>query len=300
MMKTLVAYSGGKDSQAALIWAIRESGLSNIEAVFCDTGWEHEATYKHIVETTQELNVQLITLKSKKYDGMVDLAKKKGRFPSTKARFCTEELKTKPMIDYILAQDDHVLVIQGIRAEESKSRALMRQSCTYFRYYYEPYKIDKKGKPRTHSYRKKDITRRRADGWADEVFRPCFNWTGGEVMSYIINAGMKPNPLYYQGAMRVGCYPCIMCGMKELKSIAEFNPAYIDRLKTAEAETGSIFFPPGYIPERECRSTDPKTGVKIPSAGDIFRYISDKNITDDMFAEKDIDHRCMSFYGICE
>lgn len=299
-MKTLVAYSGGKDSQAALIWAIRESGMPNIEAVFCDTGWEHEATYRHITETTQALNVPLITLKSKKYDGMIDLAKKKGRFPSTRARFCTEELKTKPMIDYILAQDDHVLVIQGIRADESKSRAAMRQSCTYFRYYFEPYKFDKNGRPRTHSYRKKDIVARRKTGWADEVFRPCFTWTGGEIMNYIISNGMKPNPLYYQGAKRVGCYPCIMCGLKEIKNIAEYNPAYVERVKDAEKEVGRTFFPPGYIPERECRSTDPKIGVKIPFAEDVFRYVADKNLTDDMFDDKNSDHRCMSFYGICE
>lgn len=300
-MKVIVAYSGGKDSQAALIWAVRESGFdSAIEAVFCDTGWEHEATYKHITETTAALNVPLVTLRSKRYDGMIDLAKKKGRFPSTKARFCTEELKTKPMIDYILSQEDHILVLQGIRAEESPSRALMSKSCTYFRYYFEPYKIDKNGKKRTHSYRKKDIIRRNSDGWATEVFRPCFDWTGGEVMSYIINNGMKPNPLYYQGAKRVGCYPCIMCGLSEIKGIVEHNPDYIERLKSAEKEVERTFFPPGYIPERECRTTDPSTGIKIPSAEDVVRYVSDKNATDDMFAEDNKDRRCMSFYGICE
>ena len=299
-MKIIVSYSGGKDSQAALIWAVRESGFTDIEAVFCDTGWEHKETYRHIEETTKLLNVNLVTLKSTKYDGMIDLAKKKKRFPSTKARFCTEELKTKPMIDYILSLNTHVLVIQGIRAEESTQRSLMNQSCTYFRYYFEPYGHDKSGKPRTYSYRKKDIISRRTAGWADEVFRPCFHWTGLEVMSYIINAGMKPNPLYYQGAMRVGCYPCIMCRHKEIKGMIEYNPAYVERLKNAEKEVGRTFFPPGYIPERECRSIDSKTGKSIPLVEDVVRYISDKNATEDIFAEDNKTHHCMSFYGICE
>ena len=50
---------------------------------------------------------------------MVDLAKRK-RFPSTTARFCTEELKIYPMVDFILTLEDHVIVVDGIRADESE------------------------------------------------------------------------------------------------------------------------------------------------------------------------------------
>ena len=109
-MKILVADSGGKDSQASLIWAIKEYGLKNIEAVFCDTGWESPITYEHIKKTTDQLGVKLITLKSKKVDGMINLAEKKKRFPSTNARFCTSELKSIPFIDYILDQNENILI----------------------------------------------------------------------------------------------------------------------------------------------------------------------------------------------
>lgn len=116
-MKTIVSFSGGKDSQACLIWA--KEKFKNLEAVFCDTKWEHHFTYRHIDDITEEMNVKLITLTSEKYDGFIGLAKTKKRFPSTKARFCTEELKSKPMIDYVLKQTDDVLIIQGIRKDES-------------------------------------------------------------------------------------------------------------------------------------------------------------------------------------
>jgi len=60
-MKILIFYSGGKDSQAALIWAVKELctfyAVSNCEAVFCDTGWENPVTYDHIISTTNDLNV---------------------------------------------------------------------------------------------------------------------------------------------------------------------------------------------------------------------------------------------------
>lgn len=66
MAKIVVSYSGGKDSQASLIWAVNKYGSKNIVAVFCDTGWENQLTYNHIIETTNALSVELITLKSKK------------------------------------------------------------------------------------------------------------------------------------------------------------------------------------------------------------------------------------------
>ena len=114
-MKILVSYSGGKDSQACLINAIKEYGADKVTAVFCDTGWEHPDTYTHIRRTTEALSVNLVTLKSK-YD-FVSLAVWKKRFPSPNARFCTSELKMKPMIDYILALKESCIIIQGRREQ---------------------------------------------------------------------------------------------------------------------------------------------------------------------------------------
>jgi 3'-phosphoadenosine 5'-phosphosulfate sulfotransferase (PAPS reductase)/FAD synthetase len=303
-MKILVAFSGGKDSLAALLWTLKESGFNKdkVEAVFCDTGWEHETTYQHINEVVEKLGVKLVTVKSKKYDGFVDLAKKKGRFPSTKARFCTEELKTKPMIDYILDEcKDNVIIIQGIRADESRSRALMSKQCTYFRYYYEPYGYDKAGKPKFHTYRKKEVKAFR-EKYLDDVLRPCFEWTGVETMQYILDAGLKPNPLYYQDAARVGCFPCIMCRKREVKAIIDNHPDYIKRLQDAEAEVGRTFFPPDYISEKYRKRLDEKSGKYIGTVDDVIRYVKDRNLNMDMFEEDDKgeDRRCMSFYGICE
>lgn len=84
-MKIIVFYSGGKDSQASLIWSIKKYGVENCEAVFCDTGWENPVTYQHITDTCQQLGVKLVILKSIKYDDMVDLATKKRSFPFSKS-----------------------------------------------------------------------------------------------------------------------------------------------------------------------------------------------------------------------
>lgn len=53
-------------------------GGGNLTAVFCDTGWEHPDTYKHVNDVCLQMGVRLITLKSK-YD-FVSLAVHKKRF----------------------------------------------------------------------------------------------------------------------------------------------------------------------------------------------------------------------------
>lgn len=298
-VKVLVAFSGGKDSLASLIWAVNKYGVKSVEAVFCDTGWEHELTYEHINEVVEKIGVKLVTVKSKKYDGFVDLAKQKKRFPSTKARFCTEQLKSIPMIDYVLEQKCHLIIVQGIRADESASRAKMKEQCSYFRFYYEPYGYDKQGKAKYQSYRKKDVLAWR-EKYADDIIRPMFAWSGQDVMAYILDNGYKPNPLYYQGFSRVGCFPCIMCKKSEIKQIAENHPEYLERLQNAEIETGSSFFPPDYIPPYLQQGRD-KKGQRFPLLKNVIDYVTDDPSQTKMFEDDEKqDRRCMSFYSICE
>lgn len=310
-MKIIVSFSGGKDSLACLLWAVKQYGNKSITAVFCDTGWEHEWTYKHIDEVTKRLDVSLVTLHS---EGFMNLTKRKKRFASTKARFCTEFLKTRPMIDYVLDEvKDHCIIIQGIRAEESAARSKMNSQCTFFRYYFEPYGTDKKGKPKFHTYRKKDIIAFK-EQYADDVLRPIFDWKAGETMEYIMAAGFSPNPLYFHDMSRVGCFPCVMCRHGEIKAIALKFPDYVLRLIDAEksmnkpGERGSTFFPPDYIPHRFCSRTlikkDKKTGkdkiIGIATVEDVIKYVTRDNGQESLFEEPKTDRRCMSFYGICE
>jgi len=285
-MKILIFYSGGKDSQACLIWAVNKYGVENCEAVFCDTGWENPITYDHIKTTCDQLKVKLVIVKSNKYDGMVDLAKKKKRFPSTMARFCTEELKSKPAIDYILTHNENLIMIEGVRASESLSRSLMQPECHYFKYYFEP-----SAKGRTHSYRKKEILEWCKKYNADKI-RPLFTWTAEQVIEYIKSNNQNPNMLYYQGFTRVGCYPCIMSKHSELRLIIQNNPEHWDKLKEIEKETGSTFFGPSKIPKWAMKNKSYAT------AEDVEKYLNDKNQTIDMFEEDT--PSCMSAYNLCE
>lgn len=74
-MKIIVTFSGGKDSLASLLWT-RENLAKDFITVFCDTGWEHPFTYEYIEHIRRELGLNLVTLRSKKYDGMADAQQK--------------------------------------------------------------------------------------------------------------------------------------------------------------------------------------------------------------------------------
>ncbi|RYC70745.1 phosphoadenosine phosphosulfate reductase family protein [Spirosoma sordidisoli] len=294
-MKAFVSFSGGKDSQACLIWAVKTWG-QKVEAVFCDTGHEHPLTYIHVQEVCDQLGVALHTLKSKKYAGFGDMSIQKGRFPSTKARFCTEELKIKPMVDFVLSQETDLLVIQGIRKDESNSRSKMEEQCHYFKGWIEPYGKDKKGRPRFNTYRKKDVLIH-MERYSSTIMRPIFDWTSQDVINYILENNQKPNPLYYKGFSRVGCFPCIMCRQSELKLIIEKYPEHIDKIKEWESgmeKKDRHFFPPNYIPKRAM------TNRIWPTTDDVVKYIKGKNETIEVFEEPEGDGRCMSYYHLCE
>lgn len=290
-MKVIVQFSGGKDSMACLLW-VKNNITKDFLTVFCDTGWESEITYKYIQEVNEKLNLNLITLKSKKYDGFLDMVKQKGRFPSTKARFCTEQLKSIPMIDYILDEvDDDVLIIQGIRQAESFNRSKMNAQCTYFKFYFQPYGLDKNGKEKFHTYRKKDIIKWK-EKHSDDILRPVFEWSGHDVINYILDNGFEPNPLYKMGMKRVGCYPCIMANNIDIRSIDKFDPARLDMIEEEEEVLkNSSFFGPDSIPRWAYKGA-------YPLMSDVRKYLKDKNATGDLFNGEE--RSCMSFYGLCE
>lgn len=298
-MKVIVSFSGGKDSQACLIQACKEFGSNKIEAVFCDTGWEHELTYKHVGDICTQLNVRLVVLKSK-VGGFADLCKRMKWFPDTAHRMCTVQLKIQPMIDYVISQDDDCIIIQGIRAAESSSRAKMPCSADYFADYLSEDFAQKR------LYRKNDVR-----AWCQHhkaiVERPMLGASAQEIIDYILQAGQQPNPLYRRGASRVGCYPCIYAKLSEIKAMRN-DKDYVQRVinlenevnklraNTDEKKSSSSLFTTGKIPPRYCK----KYGNGVPAFEDVISYVSRDDSQLDMF-EPSEGYSCMSIYhGLCE
>lgn len=281
-MKHIVCFSGGKDSTALILWA--KENLPEFTTVFCDTGWEHPITYAYVEEINQKvLGGELVRVRSQKYpDGFVQLCIDRKGIPSTKRRFCTQELKVYPLHDYFEALDDEITSYQGIRADESKARAAMLE-----------------------------------DQWVDDaggywIKRPLLKWSAEQCFAMMAKHNVKPNPLYLMGSSRVGCWPCIMTGLGELKRILINFPDMKQRLIDLErtvtganpvSETRkwpSTFFKAGTIPARFCSisgKNEKGEMAYVPTAEDVFRYIEsvDENQLP-MFPARS----CMSVYNLCE
>ncbi|MDQ5945514.1 MAG: hypothetical protein QG619_936 [Pseudomonadota bacterium] len=241
-----VGVSGGKDSGAVLLWMVHESGIPRhqINATFCDTGHEHDWTYAQI-ETLSKHVHPIETLKPKL--GFFELAENKQRFPSSEARFCTQNLKIFPTQDhvrYLLDAYKHVVAVSGVRSAESYDRAKLLE-------------WDYSG------------------NLLCIAWRPLITWKIEDVLAIHAKYGIPMNKLYEAGSERVGCFPCIMCKKKEIRSIAIKFPERIDLIRNKEREFGSSFFTPGRTPKRfhsgSCVNKKGET-VTFPYIDDVVKW----------------------------
>lgn len=307
----IVSMSGGKDSTATAILAQRDG--RECRYLFADTGHEHAETYKYLDYHRDRLGIEIETVRadfSKQIERkrelvrtkwvdegavtasqaeeicellqhtgvpMLDLCLWKGRFPSTRARFCSEELKHRPLnlrqMEIAAGRAD-VESWQGVRADESPSRARLPER-----------------EPSDHG-----IT----------IFRPILHWTAAQVFDLHREAGIEPNPLYKQGMTRVGCMPCIHAGKSELREIAARFPAEIarvaewERIVSAVTKRGSTTW--------FHASTDPTLSDAAdisPESHGIERVAEWARTTRDgrqydLLAATEGAPVCSSAYGLCE
>lgn len=249
--------SGGKDSTALALLAI-ERGAENYRFVFADTGHEHQQTYEYVSYLEQALGITIDRVKADFSDRIaakrelvqtkwaddgvpadqiekalsvlvpsgnpfLDLCLWKGRFPGTRTRFCSEELKHKPINAYMDAIEGTLISWQGVRRDESAAR--------------------------------RDLAEKDVDfgSWEPEpqgrlIYRPILDWTVDDVFAMHKRHGIEPNPLYKQGMGRVGCMPCIHARKAEMREIAQRFPdelarvAEWERLVSAASKRGASTF----------------------------------------------------------
>lgn len=317
MNHNIISVSGGKDSTATLLLGI-EREAENLQAVFADTGHEHPDVYEYLDYLEGRLGILIRrvkpdfssqiahkreTIQTKwRNEGIteliinqaldvlhptgipfLDLCLLKGRFPSTMARFCTEELKRNPMqqqVLYPLLEDPNTEDIwcwQGVRADESRARAMLPESDEV--------------KPGLFNY------------------RPILSWSAEEVFQFHRKHNVKWNPLYEKGMSRVGCMPCINCRKDELREIANRFPEEIQRIaewerlvSMASKRQGSSFFGPSKMPGVSIDGLSNEEAQKHLSIDRVVEWAMTGRggHTFDMFAAMSPDDGCSSAYGLCE
>lgn len=305
----VVSVSGGKDSTALYIWAIRRFGPSGFKAVFADTGNEHPVTLNYIRNlpamaggplvkwVKADFEIQLDHKGIEPTDSVfLDLCLVKGRVPSSKAQFCTENLKMAPIRDWLLTESAgrKVISFTGIRAGESKRRS--KYAPAEFLPYYPCWTV-----------------------------RPLLRWTEEQVFACLAAAGVPPNPLYEAGFSRVGCFPCIHARKSELVRLPE--DAW-DKIAAWETKIGRSWFSAGTIPptdEQRAEMDDiEKRNPRPEGANDEWRsdelqeYINTNMVPSvaevrdwcktvrggkqyDLLVPEPADvRRCMSAWNVCE
>jgi len=212
-----------------------ERQTENLQAWFADTGHEHQQTYEYI----DYLSNKVWPIKTIKADFSAQISRKrefvatkwreqgvpedrvlkaletlvptgnpfldlclwKGRFPSTKARFCSEELKRNPIVEAqieLLDAGNEIWSWQGVRADESLAR--------------------------------RDLPELDEVGGGLWNYRPILKWTADDCFAMHKKHGIKHNPLYEQGMGRVGCMPCIHARKDELLEISKRFPEEVERV----------------------------------------------------------------------
>jgi 3'-phosphoadenosine 5'-phosphosulfate sulfotransferase (PAPS reductase)/FAD synthetase len=306
----ILSVSGGKDSTALLLWAM-EQGI-DFQPVFADTGNEHSITLDYVRDLPRQtgcpeiqwvkadFSADFVGRRKKlpekwRRDGVpedriqaalvvmlptgnpfLDMCLLKGRFPSTRARFCSEELKFKAVHEEIiiplLDEGFETISMLGIRADESRARANM--------------------------LRLEDLE----DGrW---IYRPILDWTVEEVFAIHHRHNVEPNPLYKLGCARVGCMPCIHETKGNIRNLSKRFPNELDRIaqweekvKAASKRCGATFFPADKIPGPHQKDHS----LPVPAMKEVIRWSMTAwggRQLDPLAGEEPA--ICSSQYGLCE
>lgn len=121
----VVSFSGGRTS-AYMLRRILDAGLrSDVHVLFADTGKERAETYDFVRACAAAWNVTIEWVE--RPGQFTQLITDRKFLPNPVMRFCTQELKIRPMRDWMLARGyEHWTNVVGIRADEPRRVARMR------------------------------------------------------------------------------------------------------------------------------------------------------------------------------
>lgn len=250
----VIPVSTGKDSSATAVLALETEPRESLRFVSADTDNESERFPEYLDYMERHLNIRIDRVKAsfaeeiaRKRDyvakhwprkgvpatdveralralvptgnAYVDLCLWKGRFPSRTQQFCTEQLKVLPMTEYELGflergEASAVWVWQGIRADESLARRNKLHLTGHFYRHFEEV------------------------GGGLYNYRPIPRWTAADCFEAMALVGLEPNPLYKEGFLRVGCFPCINEDKDGVLNISKRYPHHIERIEYWEATVG--------------------------------------------------------------
>ena len=189
--KTIISYSGGKDSLICLLLSLK-TGI-NAKLLFTNTCLEMPETLKNVKRVVEALEIDVIKAEADCTE-FWSKAEEVGP-PARDFRWCSQVCKLKPT-KKVLASFGETLCIVGQRKAESLKRA---SSQAVWKNRYLPNVIN--------------IT-------------PIQNWKALLIWLYLIKNRKENlvNELYFKGFDRVGCYMCPSATIADFKMVKEWHP----------------------------------------------------------------------------
>lgn len=193
-IRHICGISGGKDSSALAVY-LREA-VPEMEYFFCDTGAELPETYEYLTRLQVILGKPITRLNATRgFDHWFEVFR--GTLPSPQMRWCTKNMKIKPIEEWI--GDAPAISYVAIRADESNRKGyISTKSNIQSRFPFIEDGIDREG-----------------------------------VMRILEDAGIGL-PKYYEWRTRSGCYFCFYQRKAEWIGLAERHPELFERAVAIE------------------------------------------------------------------
>ncbi|WP_413115472.1 phosphoadenosine phosphosulfate reductase family protein [Streptomyces sp. CY1] len=187
-VRHVLGISGGKDSSALAVYM--RNRVPEMEYFFCDTGAELPETYEYLNRLEAALGKSIVRLNADRdFDHWMEVYQ--GTLPSPQMRWCTKNLKIKPLEDWV--GDDKVISYVAIRADENRLGYVSTKPNIDAVFPFREDGIDKDG-----------------------------------VMRILDEAGIGL-PDYYEWRTRSGCYFCFFQRKHEWVGLKERHPELFDR-----------------------------------------------------------------------
>ena len=226
----VLSVSGGKDSDAMchhlLEQRTAEGWSGDVVMVHADLGRaEWHNTTEYVQALAQRKGVPLYIVRWTHGDLIDRIWQRyyadpsRPCWPSSRARYCTSDLKRGPISRWIrnTFPTGNIICAIGLRAEESRLRA------------------------------KKEMVSVREDCTAPTIHRltlnwlPIHDWTTSDVWDCIQRHGGIAHPAYALGNTRLSCACCVLASINDLLNGAAENPDTYRELCRIEAVTGYSF-----------------------------------------------------------
>ncbi len=116
-VRHILGLSGGKDSTALAVLMRQEHPELPMEYFFCDTHKELAETYEYLERIEARLGIKITRLSPDRgFDHWLEVYG--GVLPSPQVRWCTKQMKIKPLEEFI--GEDEAVSYVGIRADENR------------------------------------------------------------------------------------------------------------------------------------------------------------------------------------